>query len=305
MNVHIIGAGAIGLLVAYYMRKSNQEVTLVTRTQEQANQIKKDGIVLESKRHLRDYVACHAITFDELPSEKTEVLCVTVKSYQLEPILDFIQKEDLIYEAIMFLSNGMGHVPLIEKFQSKAEVCVGVVEHGAKRQNANTVYHTGVGRIRWANVTNAKGVFLHLSRNIHDSCFPLTRHDKWLDMLEEKLIVNVCINPLTALLDTENGVLIVNSHYRLLMKQVFSEVIGILERKKDQEYLWSLVCAICNKTSRNQSSMLVDIKQNRQTEIDSMTGYLIKRAEAVGSQVPTVQFLHEAIKGKEKGGEKN
>ncbi len=42
MKIGIVGPGAIGLLYAFYFKKSNQDVTLFTRTVEQAKQLEKN-----------------------------------------------------------------------------------------------------------------------------------------------------------------------------------------------------------------------------------------------------------------------
>ncbi|MFB8734412.1 ketopantoate reductase C-terminal domain-containing protein [Bacillus sp. SL00103] len=44
-----------------------------------------------------------------------------------------------------------------------------------------------------------------------------------------KLLVNVCINPLTTLLHVRNGALIQNPSYEYMMKCAFEEAVSILE----------------------------------------------------------------------------
>ena len=43
---------------------------------------------------------------------------------------------------------------------------------------------------------------------------------------------------------------------------------------------------ICRATQNNFSSMLQDIRARRRTEIDSITGVIVREARAVGVEVP-------------------
>ena len=52
-------------------------------------------------------------------------------------------------------------------------------------------------------------------------------------------------------------------------------------------------------TAANISSMLQDIRQQRHTEIDYITGYLLRRARAHGLTLPVNSRLYEQIKRKE------
>lgn len=63
--------------------------------------------------------------------------------------------------------------------------------------------------------------------------------------------------------------------------------------------MWQLVCHVCETTSSNTSSMLADVKENRETEIDAIIGYAIEEARKQRKQVPTLQFLYNSIKGLE------
>jgi len=56
---------------------------------------------------------------------------------------------------------------------------------------------------------------------------------------------------------------------------------------------------VIESTAQNISSMLQDIRGLRHTEIDYITGYLLKRARAHGISVPENVRLYEQVKRKE------
>ena len=112
----------------------------------------------------------------------------------------------------------------------------------------------------------------------------------------QKLVVNVCINPLTALLGVKNGELITN---RFLSNDGASVSGGRIFIRGEKEMVWQMVRNVCEGTSRNTSSMLADVRANRQTEINAIVGYVLEEAKKQQLPVPTLQFLFDAIKGLE------
>lgn len=65
------------------------------------------------------------------------------------------------------------------------------------------------------------------------------------------------------------------------------------------ENLLFYVHQVIESTAENTSSMLQDILAQRHTEIDYITGYLLKRARAHGIAVPENTRLFELVKRKE------
>lgn len=123
--------------------------------------------------------------------------------------------------------------------------------------------------------------------------------DEWKKVLEEKLLVNVCINPLTALLHVRNGELIENPSYEYMMKCAFEEAVSILGLP-EKERLLPYVVSVCENTAENQSSMLQDIVKGRQTERKAILGYLLKKAQAQGVTVPHLTFFNRSLEVLEK-----
>ncbi len=56
------------------------------------------------------------------------------------------------------------------------------------------------------------------------------------------------------------------------------------------------VFAIAEATASNRSSMGQDVDAHRPTEIDAINGYIVRRAEELGIEVPVNQSLTSLIK---------
>lgn len=292
MNIGIIGGGAVGLLVASYFHQQSHQITLYTRSDEQAAFINKNGIILsldENKTQM-----CINAKKLSLHIDLCDILIVCVKQYNLDSISSAINQYK--GNTILFLQNGMSHIELIEKLSIK-NCFIGIVEHGALKTSANEITHTGSGTIKIGQIKGSKES-LDKILTLHMKEFPLQFENDWLYILQQKCLINCMINPLTAIFNIKNGELITNDYFKQVSKLLFNEVANVLNLNAESE--WQKVIEICEKTSRNYSSMNRDLFFGRQTEIDSMLGYVKKLAMQKKINVPTIELVYNVIKGLEK-----
>lgn len=192
----------------------------------------------------------------------------------------------------------MGHIHNLKDWHVGHSIYVGIVEHGAVRKSATAVDHTGLGAIKWS-AFDAEPDRLNILFQHNHSDFPICYETDWYRLLTGKLIVNACINPLTALLQVKNGDLLTTPAYLAFMKLVFQEACRIL-RLENEEEAWERVQAVCRLTKENRSSMLVDVIEGRKTEADAIIGYLLKEASLHGIDAVHLAFLYGSIKALER-----
>ncbi|EFJ44826.1 hypothetical protein VOLCADRAFT_121250 [Volvox carteri f. nagariensis] len=141
-----------------------------------------------------------------------------------------------------------------------------------------------------------------------------------------KLAANCAINPLTALLGCNNGALTELAHVRGLMREVCRELIAVFgpaafgpangqgankqgarmsEALKDcadaaeQAALYDWVLGVATATAGNRSSMLQDVTAGRPTEVDYLSGWVVRAAAVRNLQVPVNTTLLALVKAKE------
>ncbi|MFC0558712.1 2-dehydropantoate 2-reductase [Halalkalibacter alkalisediminis] len=298
MRIVIIGSGSIGMLVTFYLTKKGHRISLLTNRQEQARVLNEKGIHLIIHDNERESVKVSADTFKDLQANGSiDLLILAVKSHQVKDVLAKLNQLHINIRAILFLQNGMAHTELLSTLEIP-EVAVAVVEHGAIRENDFTVLHTGIGRLKWSYVCEGQGRIKDLLSKSTQLHFDISYDMQWINVLEQKLIVNACVNPLTGLLDIKNGELVKNDYCLSMMKMIFKEVMMILNFKQEND-MWNHVKDVCLKTAENYSSMLLDLKYNRKTEIDSIIGYLVRRAKEQNQEVTILPFLLQGILAKE------
>lgn len=127
----------------------------------------------------------------------------------------------------------------------------------------------------------------------------------------DKLAVNCVVNPLTVLLDTPNGYLLRSHHFTVIMRLLLHEISAVFRRLPEVQglpdvdmrfsvsNLQDLVISVTQKTGKNISSMLQDVRKGVETEIDYLNGYIVRRAKEVQVETPVNESVVALVKGKQ------
>ena len=105
--------------------------------------------------------------------------------------------------------------------------------------------------------------------------------------LWKKLLINCAINPLTAVHRCRNGALAEDPALAAAVAGLCEELEAVSAARGYPQaagvvHGWAM--AVIRQTAANQSSMLQDVLSERETEIEYITGYLVREAQRL--QVP-------------------
>lgn len=285
MEIGIIGGGATGLLLAHYFGKRHQ-VSLYVRRKNQQMAIDRNGIDLKGA----DSPTQVRVRMVEEGVDNHPLLIVCVKQHHIDYLMPLLKKVSNA-TAILFLQNGMLHIEKARELS--AHVIVGVIEHGALTTSDHTVSHTGKGAIRIASLKGNMDLDSLIAR-IHQKNFPVIKEPDYYQMLAKKLVINAVVNPLTALFEVRNGQLLKNPFLLSLARELCKEATCVLSLEEAGE--WENVERVAHATRNNYSSMYKDLASGQPTEIEAITGYLLKKSP---ENLPGHFFVYQAIKAKE------
>lgn len=298
MNVVVIGAGAVGQLLASFLAQAQMHVTLVVRRQEQADQLTLGHlkrINLDGSETLQPIVS--TVNLKSLP--QPDLIVIAVKYGQLPNI--YQQLTDLPQEVpLLFVQNGLAHFDEALRLPQHT-IAFSSVSFGAQTIDGATVRHRGVGSMKIAIARGDNCVFnklLHLG----NALLPIELVDDAEQMLFEKAVLNCLINPLTAVLQIKNGDLLANKQAHLLMHTIYQELSEAFRIERSISF--SAVTAVCEKTAANTSSMLADRLRGRKSEVESIVGVVLQRALAKGYPLPTLRTLYHQVLALEESGER-
>jgi 2-dehydropantoate 2-reductase len=121
-------------------------------------------------------------------------------------------------------------------------------------------------------------------------------------LLWSKLIVNVGINALAALLRVPNGVLAEVAECGELMAEAVAEAVAVaraLGIDFDDDQQLDRVRQVCVQTRANRASMLQDVLRGAPTEIDVINGAVVAKGREVGIATPVNLLLTRLVKALE------
>lgn len=292
MNIVILGPGAIGQLWAYQLHQAGHRVGLWgTQT-----------------------AATWSMRQDDLPTltlpynqsstlENADLVLICVKAWQVKaallPLLDKLNPQTVL----LFIHNGMGALDNLGQQLASFPLLMATTTHGALKTNPHHVLHTGKG-ITHLGALNSQGERCVFLVDVLNHALPeVLWADNITHALWHKLAINCAINPLTAIENCRNGQL-ANVNYRPLLNQLITELVSVMQAEQvpvEHQQLSEIIDRVIEATSQNYSSMQQDIAQQRPTEIDFITGYVIKKAAQHGLGVPVNQRLYQQIHSLQQG----
>ncbi|MCK6262548.1 2-dehydropantoate 2-reductase [Vibrio sp. ZSDE26] len=287
MNIVVLGPGAIGALWASHLKSSGHNVSLWGRSSTEQTVIQLDDSPEQSFPN-QNAQALH----------EADLLLVTVKVWQVKsaftPLLSSISKDCII----VFMHNGMGAVDELKAELSPFPVLLATTTHGALKTSSSKVSHTGKGATQ-IGPYNAQGARCEFITEVLNHSLPSVQWNSDIEKaLWQKLAINCAINPLTAIEQCNNGQL-AESRYQASLAAVIQEVTSVIQAEEitlSYDELHKTVAVVIEATKTNYSSMRQDIFYQRKSEIDFITGYLLKTAKRHHINTPENDKLYQAIK---------
>jgi 2-dehydropantoate 2-reductase len=226
----------------------------------------------------------------------SDLLLVTLKAWQVSTAVKNLALQLPATCPILLMHNGMGTVDELRSL--KQPLLLGMTTQAARR-DGNLIIHVANGTTHIGPGNAVAQEYSFLADTLHCVLPDVAWHNDIGNASWRKLAVNCVINPLTALYDCPNGQL---RDYTSEVERVSAEVAVVMAREghhASPEDLLAYVWQVIDSTANNISSMLQDVRAQRQTEIDYISGYLLKRARAHGIAVPENARLFKQIKRKE------
>ncbi len=300
MKIAIVGPGAVGLLLAGYLQKSGAAVTLVDELAERAALLNREGIRWEGVES--DFRFSVPVTLSLKDLQDTDLVILCVKAYHTEGAARQL-RESGYRGPVMTLQNGVGNIEMIMENCPGNPVIAGVTSEGANLAAENHVRHAGKGKTLFGTVMEGRpdgGFMEELAATMRKGDLDAELSADPQSLVWGKVLVNAGINALTAILGVRNGQLLAIEPARALMKDLVLEGKEVILRKRltllDEDPV-ARVEEVCSRTAANYSSMYMDIKNGRRTEIDFINGAIVREGEALGVSCPYNDAVVKIVKG--------
>jgi 2-dehydropantoate 2-reductase len=290
MKVTVLGCGAIGQLWLAALARQGHELQGWLRAPQTLCHVNVTGangmrFQQDLPANSREFLA------------NSDLLLVTLKAFQVSFAVKQLAATLDASCPVLLMHNGMGTVE--ELHALRQPLILGVTTQAARREGS-AIIHVASGITHIGPGNEAGHAHGGLAGPLQHALPDVTWHDNISAASWRKLAANCVINPMTAVFNCPNGEL---RNRACDVKTVCNEVARVMQREGHPvtaddllNYVWRVV----DSTAENISSMLQDVRSQRHTEIDYITGYLLRRARAHGLSAPANARLYEQIKRKER-----
>ncbi len=294
MKIALLGPGALGCLLGALLFEAGEDVRLVDYRPERVALLRRQGIRLHTPgRGSRTFQVPIVLPDEAGPAELT---IVAVKAHQTKTAAAALPRLMADGGLALSLQNGLGNLETLAEAVGPERLLGGVAFLGVTRTAEGQVILAGLGRLIIGLPAGSQVRATETARVVAVLQLTGLECQEMPDIeavLWEKLLVNVGINPLTALLRVPNGALPKLPEAWALSVAAAHEARAVaraagVNLTVDPEESLSRVCAA---TAANRSSMLQDVLAGRETEIEALNGQVVERGAALGVPTPVNQCL--------------
>lgn len=308
LNILIIGAGGIGGYYGARLAEAGHRIVLTARGAH-LTALQERGLLVYHESQRIECVAPavdHATLMQNYQARDFDVVVIALKSTATESVLvelgPWLLEDDV---PVLSLQNGVDNEPILAEQFGDNRVLGGLaVRIGGHTIEPGVIQAEGAAQVvmgAWpyhSKQQDARQRLLTTLRNAFDEAgIPTTVSDNIRHELWRKLVINNGVNPISALtgLDTKS----LTRHpqfsqivYGMMMETAASaKADGVDLRTSDVDEMFGLISSF----NAIKTSMLVDKEKGRPLELDSISGAVLRRSEALGIEAPYTATVYALL----------
>ncbi len=290
----IIGYGNVGRFIGYILRREHPlmvsrrlgqgRVTYLFREDDEQTEVSLPSIGLN------------------MPFRCSKAF-LTVKAFDVPFVSEMLRDK---VETVFSLQNGLGVYEFLVDVFGKDRVFGMPLTYGVMSCGDDCSELAGKGVFYMGPLSSdAGGTVVSGIASLFKMCgYNVELVDDILSFIWLKGLVNIGINPLTALTRKPNGIIVEDDGIREIAVEAVREAERIalsqgIELPTDPV---KAMLDVAGMTRRNLSSMLQDVLNGRRTEIDFLNGYIYRKGVELGIDTPVNKLLYFLVKALEKSG---
>lgn len=301
-KILVVGAGAIGGIYAAYASKA-ADVTVLDTNAEHVAAIRDKGLALTGTADL--VARLEAFTSPaEMGKRRFDAAVILVKSQitaaAFQGIKPYLEGRPLL----VTFQNGMGNVEALEPL-CDFDIAHGVSFEAGRYIGPGRIDHFIHGQDSWMGPARGPVEAVQWLGDLWtDTGLPTRVAADPRGAIWGKFIFNCVMNPCGAIVLGENRARYEVEQMREVIDAMFAEGIKVAEAQGirlnyDPMSLVKKTRSGDMPMTKHAGSMAVDVALGRETELEAMTGYMVRKARALGVPVPVSETVYKLAKGVE------
>jgi 2-dehydropantoate 2-reductase len=294
-KVAVLGAGAMGAFFAAKFFDAPEFSTVLIARGERHDRLKRDGLVVNGKTYRIPVID------PEATSPPADLIIVAVKHHHLPEAVHDLKNLVGDQTTIISVMNGLDSEEIVGAVYTMDKVLYAVsVGIDALRQG-NQVTYTTPGKHYFGEATNVPvGERVRRVQAAFDRAgIAFETPPDMMRMMWWKFMVNVGMNPPSAVMRAPYGVFQSSPEARALMEALMREVIALAQAEEvnltEQDIAdWYPVLQILSP--QGKTSTLQDIDAGRKTEIEMFAGKVVELGKKHGIPTPVNETMLRVVR---------
>ncbi len=296
MKIAVIGAGAMGSIYGGHLSLHN-DVTLIDTNPKVIETVQQNGLKIEENGQENIYRPSAAVSCEGM--EPVDLIILFVKALYSKAALSGNRNLIGPNTYVMTLQNGSGHEDILGESVPQDHIIIGTTEDNGEVLGFGHIRHGGVGNTNVGMLTEDKENFLNKLKESFDSCgFNVRIHPNIQQLIWDKLFTNVSLSAVTAVLQVNIGYIAANEYAWQMTMALLHEAVETahaLGLEADEEKLAEKIRATSVGSPEGVTSICADIRAGRKTEVDTISGSVVRAAHKAGVPVPVHEFVVNTI----------
>jgi len=299
-RVCVAGAGVIGSLFAAHLARVC-DVSVLARREEHARALSEEGLRVSGRS---DFTAQVTASTDPAALVEPELVLVCCKGTDLDAVGATLAGH-FPSATVMTTQNGLGADEIVGRHGDWPLLAAVTFMSGTRHADTHVEYvldtATWIGPARDTTGDDARRVAALIeTAGLKAEAFDDLRPAQW-----SKLIFNATVNAVAALTGLPHDVHFAaterDTDLGLLVRDLVDEgkAVAAAAGVPLREDPWEMNVLATRRGSRHYPSMLEDVEAHRRTEIDLITGALVRAGEKHGVATPLHTALLRLVKAKE------
>jgi len=301
-KILIVGAGAIGGLYAARLA-GLAEVVVLDTNDAHVEAICSRGLIVTGLTESTTPLAAFA-TAAEMGRRRFDAVIMLVKSQATESAFRSIEPALEGRPVLVTFQNGMGNEEALMGI-SDLDVAHGVSFEASRYDGPGRLHHLVHGEESWLGPSRGSVESVAwLGELMTRSGLPTKVVADPRGAIWGKFIFNSVMNPIGAIVLGVNAARYDVPEMRALIDDMAAECIRVAEAlgiklEFDPMYLVKKFRSGELPLTKHAGSMAQDLEAGRETELEAMTGYVVRKAKELGVSVPVTESVYSLAKGVE------
>lgn len=298
--VLVAGVGAIGGIFAAHLAARAEVVGLDTDAPH-ARAISERGLAVEGVARMQARFPCLSQASDLGPRRFDAIVFLT-KSRATAAVVEMLRPWLAHRPLLVTLQNGMGNAEVLAA--TGLPVARGVTMAAGRSLGPGRVEHLIAGTTWLGPAAGSLDDLRWFAELLAASGLPCEAIGDPMDAVWSKFVFNCVMNPVGALVGGSNAARYEVAEVRELIDEMADECRRVVRALGgsfafDPMAFVHQVRAGAVPRSKHAGSMALDIARGAETEIDELTGWIVRRADELGIPVPACRTVTRLVKGLE------